>query len=298
MGQKGLISYADTALANFVWKCIENESLPKINLSQEQISFSSPKCLGTERNSKLSIFLYNITEEITAKNMISSFSLHYIVTPFTGNEKNDHVLLEKIIENLSAQPQIVKTDENTVAVMVKIDSLSLDDLSKLWIALGTSLMPFLSLTVSSAEPPLDLRAQATLTAAIPQAPIVDPNHNTHLYKVVLQAFNEQISGWRNRNMFIKQWMLQDFQKTTGMTVEETQSILNRLGDKLDHRESTTQFIKPLNQLTAYYQHQLDELKGLHKLTHKQTENIETIAIWINDVKALVEGLTRDNLNLK
>ena len=101
------------------------------------------------------------------------------------------------------------------------------------------------------------------------------NHNTQLYKAVLRAFTEQISGWRNRNMFIKQWTLQDFQKTTSMTVEETQSILNRLGDKLDHRESTTEFIKPLNQLTAYYQHQLDELKGLHKLTHKQTENIET-----------------------
>jgi len=30
---------------------------------------------------------------------------------------------------------------------------------------------------------------------------------------------------------------------------------------------------------------------LQKISHKQTENIETITAWIKDVKALVEALT-------
>ena len=33
-------------------------------------------------------------------------------------------------------------------------------------------------------------------------------------------------------MVVKQWVFQDFQKNTGMTVEEMQSMLNSLGDKL------------------------------------------------------------------
>ena len=74
--------------------------------------------------------------------MLSSFLLHYLVTPFTGNDKNDHVLLEKIMGNISAQPQIVESGENTVGLIVKIDSFSLDDLSKLWIVLDLPLCLF------------------------------------------------------------------------------------------------------------------------------------------------------------
>jgi len=68
-------------------------------------------------------------------------------------------------------------------------------------------------------------------------------------------------------------------------------MLGSLGEKLENGESATQFIKPLNQLAEFYQHQLDELKGMNKISHRQTENIEIITTWINDVKALVETLS-------
>jgi len=68
------------------------------------------------------------------------------------------------------------------------------------------------------------------------------------------------------------------------------TTLNNLGSKLEHHGSTTQFIKPLNLLAGYYEHQLNELKGLHKITHRQGENIEMVNAWIKEVKDLLEVL--------
>ena len=71
-------------------------------------------------------------------------------------------------------------------------------------------------------------------------------------------------------MIFKQWVFQNFKKNTDMTVEEMLITLNNLGDKLEQHGSTAQFIKPLNLLAGYYKHQLDQLKGLQKVSHKQS----------------------------
>lgn len=305
MDQKGFIYAADTALTDSIWGCIKYDSAAiQIVSSQDLISFSSPKTANTRGNKKLSIFLYNIVEETSAKNMpprqdgstklatIASFALHYLVTPFTGNEKDDHALLEKIIQMLLAKPLIGIADgEINVELVVKINSLSLDDLNRLWMALDTPLRLSVSLTVSSAESLHNSQTQITAAVAEPQIQSLDTSHVAQLYQAVLKTFTEQSTGWRNRNMVVKQWVLQDFQKNSGMTVEEMLNMLNNLGNKLEQHELVAQFIKPLNQLAGYYQRQLDELKGLQKISHKQTENIETITAWIKDVKALVEALT-------
>ncbi|MGO8805260.1 MAG: DUF4255 domain-containing protein [Candidatus Bathyarchaeia archaeon] len=304
MGQKAFISDADKALANLIWSGIENESAAKnIISSQKQISFCSPNDADTQGTRKLSIFLYNITEEKAARNMPptldysgkrtthTTFALHYLVTPSTGNDKDDHALLEKIIHMLLATPPIVSSDkENNVELTVKIDSLSLDELNKLWIALGAPLRLSVSLTVSSAEPQYDSQAQVTSATAALQTPALDTKHATQLYQAVLKTFTEQSNGWRNRNMLVKQWVLQNFQKNTAMTVEEMLITLNNLGDKLEQHGSTAQFIKPLNLLAGYYTNQLDQLKGMQKLSHKQKENLETINTWIKEVETLVEAL--------
>ena len=73
MGQKAFISDADLALANFIWNGIKNGPAAKNMVSsQEQISFSSPKATSAHGNRKLSIFLYNITEETAKRNMSST----------------------------------------------------------------------------------------------------------------------------------------------------------------------------------------------------------------------------------
>jgi hypothetical protein len=307
MSQKAFISDVNKALANLIWNGIENDPAAKnIISSREQISFCSPKATDTQGNRKLSIFLYNIiSEEKAAENMPptvdysrkrtnhTTFALRYLVTPSTGNDKDDHALLEKIIHMLLATRPIVSSDEeNNVGLTVKIDSLSLDELSKLWIALGAPLRLSVSLTVSPAEPLYDPQAQVKVTSATvaSQTPALDTKHVTQLYQAVLKTFTEQSSGWRNRNMLVKQWLFQNFKKDTDMTVEEMLITLNSLGGKLDQHGSTAQFIKPLNLLARYYEHQLDQLKGLQKVSHKQTENLETINTWIKDVETLMEAL--------
>jgi hypothetical protein len=148
----------------------------------------------------------------------------------------------------------------------------------------------MSLTVSSAEPRYDQEAKVTSAPVAPQTPAADPRRVTQLYQAVLKTFTEQSNDWSKRNMAVKQWLLRDFKKNTDMTVEEMQTTLNNLGSRLEQHGSTTQFIKPLNLLAGYYEHQLNELKGLHKITHRQGENIEMISAWIKEVKDLVEAL--------
>jgi hypothetical protein len=296
MSQNSFISDADAALASLIWACIESEPTAR-NLisSKEQIWFSSPKASDAKGTRKLSVFLYSITEETADASRKgtghTSFALRYLVTPFTGNDKDDHVLLGKIIHALSASPRIAGTDaENEVGFTVKVDSLSLEELTKLWTTLGTPLRLSVSLTVSSDEPRYDQQANGTSAPATPQKPLADSRHVTQLYQAVLKTFAEQSNDWSKRNMAVKQWLLRDFKKNTDMTVEEMQTTLNNLGSKLEQHGSTTQFIKPLNQLAGYYEHQLNELKGLHKITHRQGENIEMISAWIKEVKDLVEAL--------
>jgi len=304
MTPKPFISDADATLANLIWSGIENESAAKtIISSREQILFCSPKAAVRQGTRKLSIFLYNITEEKAARNTPppadssgkstaqTIFALHYLVTPFTGNDKDDHVLLEKIIHVLSAPPPIVNSDEaNNTGFRVKMDSLSLDELNKLWIALGAPLRLSLSLTVCSAELQNNSHAQVTSATEAPQTPALDTEPVIQFYQAVLKTFTEQSNGWKKRNIVVRQWLLQDFEKNTHMTVEEMLTALNNLGDKLEHHGSTAQFVAPLNLLAGYYTHQLDQLKGMHKVSHKQGQNLETISAWIKDVKSLTEAI--------
>ena len=219
-----------------------------------------------------------------------TFALRYLVTPFTENDKDDHALLEKIIQVLLAAPPILSSDNKIdVGFTVKIDSLSLDELCKLWIALVAPLRFSVSLTVTSAEPSYDSQTVTTNTVA-PQTPELGTKDVTQLYQVVVKTFTEQSHDWSKRNMMVRQWLLQNFKKNTDMSVEEMLAALKDLGDKLERHESAAEFIKPLNMLAGYYQNQLDQLKGMQKVTHSQSENLETINKWIKEVEDLAKAL--------
>jgi len=310
MDQKDFVLNADSVLVTTIWNGLMSDLSEKHLLSsREQISFSSPKFNEIQGTVKLSIFLYNITEEQVSRNMppntnlsekfrnTSSFDLHYLVTPFTGNDKGDHELLGEIIHIILCNPLIDGVDsKSNMRLVTKIDSLSTDELSKLWIAIGIPLRLSLSLTVSHCGQTSDSEFKVTSNAIATQKSTLDSEEIIKRYKAVFKTFAEQSTGWKNRNMVLRQWLLQEFKKYTGMTVEDMQLELNSLGDKLEHHQSTTRFIKPLNQLIGYYKYQLDELKGMQKVSHKQTENLETITIWIQEVKSLIEMLSSYHLS--
>ena len=306
MDDCAFILTVDKALANLIWNGVKDDPKTQALVSSEkQISFASPKT-GEAGSKKLSVFLYSILEDTANRNRApavdsagkriaqASFALRYLVTPCTGNEESDHLLLGKIIQILANTPVLAgNVADNGSEFTVKLDSLSLLDQNSLWTALGTPLKPSASYTVS----PVNINCgsgtqeKAKSTIDLPQA-ATNINRTFELYQAVLKTFVEQSNGWKKRNLFQKQWVYQDFKKNTDMSVDEMLAALNSIGDKLEMHLSTKQFIEPLNTLAAFYEHQREALKGFEKISKKQQENLEIIANWNRDVKALVDALSR------
>ena len=126
------------------------------------------------------------------------------------------------------------------------------------------------------------------TKAFPQKAV--SGRASERYEPVIKTYSEQLEGWKSRNMFQRQWVLRDFKKSTGMSVDEMQNALTGLGTNLAMGSPIERFIEPLNELAAYYEHQKDLLKGFEKNPEKLQKNIVIIDGWINDIKALLEAL--------
>ena len=305
MSDQNFIQEADRALQNHIWNALKSESTTQTLItSQDQIAFSLPKV--AQKASKVSVFLYRVTEEASARNPQvlagasrkqpqTCFSLHYVVVAQTGNEKDDHVLLGKIVQALAAFPLIAGT-QNSEGIKVTFDTLSLGEVAAFWTALGVPFRPSVNIVLTSVVAG-SAQSEATSAAVIsvssgasasPQSEGV-----TKLYEGVRQTFTEQADGWKKSNLLRKQFVIQDFRKITEMTVDEMQAAVNVLGDKLEMNRPTAQFLKPLTLLAKYYEHQADELKGLRGLSKKQKENVDMLNRWVKDVKALVEALSAE-----
>jgi NAD(P)-dependent dehydrogenase (short-subunit alcohol dehydrogenase family) len=127
-----------------------------------------------------------------------------------------------------------------------------------------------------------------------KAQAVVPSGNrspSEIYHTVLKTYVEQSESWKKRNLFERKWVLRDFKKTTGMSVDEMQATLKELRINLETGASTANFVEPLNQLVAYYEHQKELLKGFEKIDKKQKENSRIIDGWVSDVKALLQALS-------
>ena len=113
---------------------------------------------------------------------------------------------------------------------------------------------------------------------------------TEVYQELLKTYLEQSEGWKKRNLFERQWVSRDFKKTTGLSIDEMQTTLKALGDKIKTNTPTTEFLNPINQLAGYYRHQQEQLKGFEKNPQKLQENLKIIDRWIKDAEELKEAL--------
>ena len=304
MDDCAFILNVDKALANLIWNGVKDD--PKTQAlvtSEKQISFASPKTCEAG-SKKLSVFLYSILEDAANRNRAPavdssgkriaqvSFALRYLVTPCTGNEESDHLLLGKIIQIFASSPVLASGSTGAGSELTLThDALSLLDLNNIWTALGTPLKPCASYTVSSGSINCAIGTQEKTETAIevPQA-ATNTNHTVELYQIVMKTFLQQSDDWK-KNFFKKQFVNQDFKKITEMSVDEMLTALNSLGDKLELHLATKQFIKPLNALADYYEHLIEALKGSEKFSKKRQGTLEMIAGWNRDVKALVDALS-------
>lgn len=151
------ISSVNKTLVSLLWNSIKDDKqVNSIVSTENQISLSSPKTFETEASKRLSLFLYQITEFSSMRNLPTSqrdsnqtgpsplyLALHYLVTPYTQNTESDHVLLGKIMQtfadNAVLRGSVLRGNlsESGADLRLVLDSLSIDDLNKLWSTFGT-----------------------------------------------------------------------------------------------------------------------------------------------------------------
>ncbi|MDD1743937.1 MAG: SDR family oxidoreductase [Methanomassiliicoccales archaeon] len=106
----------------------------------------------------------------------------------------------------------------------------------------------------------------------------------------LKTFLEQSAGWKQRNLFERQWVYRDFKKQTGQSVDEMLANLEELEKRITKQDVTAGMSAPMVQLVAFYRHQQDLLRGFEKDPNKLEINLKAIDSWIEDVSALIKAL--------
>lgn len=108
------------------------------------------------------------------------------------------------------------------------------------------------------------------------------NVDTNLFKKIIKTYTEQYTGWKKLNIFERQWIIRDFKKRMGYSVDEVFEKLNDMGSNISRDD-----IKLLENLKLYWNHQLELLQGFEKDKEKLKENTDHINSWIKDIDILI-----------
>jgi hypothetical protein len=103
-------------------------------------------------------------------------------------------------------------------------------------------------------------------------------------KKVQVTLREQSDGWKHRSIFERQWVIRDFRKTAGMSVEEWLAALSQLEIALQNNERMNP--PPLQKLADYYTHLAELAKGYEKNAAKLEENLNHVYSWRDEVVQL------------
>lgn len=109
--------------------------------------------------------------------------------------------------------------------------------------------------------------------------------NFELLSRVIKTYEEQYLGWKERNIFERQWVLRDFKKCVGKSADEVYKIMKSM-EKSKGIISTDEY-KLLESLIVYWEHQYELLQGFEKNKEKLQENSNIIKGWILDIKTCI-----------
>jgi len=154
MGNYGAVRDVGKALSSLIWNNIKDDNqITSIISSENQITLSSPEDMTPDK--KLSLFLYQITEDSYQKNQemqVTSpeelkyppiyLNLFYMVTPNTADYEKDQILIGKVIQIFN-DDQILRgpiLQGNLVGEELRLIfcPLSLDELNKIWSVMSKS----------------------------------------------------------------------------------------------------------------------------------------------------------------
>ena len=101
---------------------------------------------------------------------------------------------------------------------------------------------------------------------------------------IRDTFVSQYDGWQRMNLFERQWVFRDFKKCLALSAEQAGDELRRLSDALSRGQAPSQQDRAfLTKLRAYWEHQLQLLKGYEKNAAKLEENTRIITGWMDDI---------------
>ena len=102
---------------------------------------------------------------------------------------------------------------------------------------------------------------------------------------VARTFSEQYKGWKERNVFERQWVLRDFRKCVGRPADEVQARMQELAQSGGLLAADDRPL--LEALVRYWQRQDQLLQSFEKDPQKRQEHSRTIAGWIADLQSLL-----------
>jgi NAD(P)-dependent dehydrogenase (short-subunit alcohol dehydrogenase family) len=106
---------------------------------------------------------------------------------------------------------------------------------------------------------------------------------------VLKTLHEQSDGWKKRSIFEREWVIRDFRKTAGMSVEEWLNALHTCEGALKGVGAIP--LLPLSKLADYYRHLAELAKGYEKNAAKLQESLGYIHQWLDEVDRLQKILS-------
>ena len=109
---------------------------------------------------------------------------------------------------------------------------------------------------------------------------------------MIDIYNEQYSGWTNRNVFERQWVLRDFKKTVGIPAEQFRLDLQHLKENLDSGKTETalSYLDHFKKLKLYFQHQYKLLQGYEKDPDILKKNSDILISWIKDLDHIEKSI--------
>jgi len=128
------------------------------------------------------------------------------------------------------------------------------------------------------------------TAEEAKAPPSGSPQSFELLDKVVTTYAEQSKGWKERNLFQRQWVFRDFKKQTGMSVDEMGAELTSITNSLKGGKVPKEAVETLNKLDAYYKHQQELLRGFEKNPKKLEENLKEIQTWMDEIEGLTVSL--------
>lgn len=109
--------------------------------------------------------------------------------------------------------------------------------------------------------------------------------NPELLLKIIKTYEEQYSGWKERSIFERQWVLRDFKKTVGKSAEEVYNMMIKMKDSKGLL--TSDEYKLLQAMIVYWKHQYQLLQNFEKNKEKLEENNKIILGWISDIEQCI-----------